>query len=136
MAIGDEALSVTTLNEFIEQSGDKKYVKAALQKAVRSIRKNGKSKVPLLLDEINIHANRIDKSKFEALISGLFEVADDIYRDEDGERMIADTRFRIHWLIRKLTLERCSLDERTVIFLVSLPRCSSRMGSPTSRHRQ
>jgi predicted KAP-like P-loop ATPase len=120
MTIGDDALPIASLNELIEQCADKSYVKATLLTAVGSIRKNGKSKVPLLLDELNVHANRIDKRKFGALISGLFEVADDIYRDEDDQREImADTHMRIHWLIRKLTLERCTINERTSIFLAA-----------------
>lgn len=121
MAIGDEALPIATLNEFVERCGDKTYVKITFQEALKSIRKNGKSKVPLLLDEVNTHAARIGKAKFEALISGLFEVADEIDRDADHERgfSIGNTHLRIHWLIRKLAFERCTLDERTAIFLTA-----------------
>jgi hypothetical protein len=42
--------------------------------------------VPLLLDELNVHASRIERQKFEPLISGLFAVADDINRESDKER--------------------------------------------------
>ena len=122
MGIGDETLSITEINEFIECARDGKYVKDAFLKALDSIRKNGKSKVPLLFDEINVHASRIDKTNFQPLISAIFEIADDINRDEDCERggfKFGNNHLRIHWLIRKLTFDRCDLDERSEIFLAA-----------------
>ena len=120
MGIGDETLSVAEINEFIEHADDGEYVKKAFRKALGSIRKNGKSKIPLLLDEVNVHASKIEKRKFQPLISAIFEIADDIYRDADCERggfSIGDNQLRIHWLIRKLTFDRCDLDERSALFL-------------------
>lgn len=122
MGVGDETLPVAEINAFIEYSGDVEYVKDAFRKALDSIRKTGKSKVPLLLDELNVHASKIDKAKFQALISAIFEIADDIYRDEDRERgglQFGDNHLRIHWLVRKLTFDRCDLDERSKIFLAA-----------------
>ena len=122
MGIGDETLSIAEVDEFIEHAGDVEYVKQAFRKALSSIRKNGKSKVPLLFDEINVHASRIEKAKFQPLISAIFEIADDIHRDEDREGggfSSGDNQLRIHWLIRKLTFDRCDLSERSMIFLTA-----------------
>ena len=122
MSIGDETLSIAEIDEFIERSGDKEYVKLAFRNAFSSIRKNGKSKVPLLLDEVNLHASRVDKVNIQPLISAIFEIADDVLRDEDRERggfSIGDNHLRIHWLIRKLTSERCDLGERSGIFMAA-----------------
>lgn len=122
MGIGDETISTAEVDEFIENTDDVEYVKKVLCKALASIRKNGKSKVPLLFDEINVHASRIEKSKFQPLISAIFEIADDIHRDEDRERggySFGDNHLRIHWLIRKLTFDRCDLKERSAIFLAA-----------------
>lgn len=120
MAIGDDTLSIDEIDEFVSRCGDKDYVKHVFLKAFGSIRKNGKSKVPLLFDEVNVHASRIDKAKFQPLISAIFEIADDIYRIEDrGSVSFCDCYLRIHWLIRKLTFERCDLDERNEIFSVA-----------------
>lgn len=119
MTIGDETLSMVEINEFIERCGDKAYVKAAFKDALKSIRKSGKSKVPLLFDEVNSHASRIAESKFDSLISAIFEIADEIDRSADRERGVftfGDNHLRIHWLIRKLTFERCSLEDRSRIF--------------------
>jgi len=122
MGIGGETLSIAEVDEFIEHAGDVEYVKGAFHKALGSVRKNGKSKVPLLFDEINVHASRIEKSKFQPLLSAIFEIADDVHRDEDRERggfSVGDNHLRIHWLIRKLTFDRCGLDERSTIFLAA-----------------
>lgn len=122
MSIGDETISVAEIDEFVGHAGDREYVMEGFHKALSSIRKNGKSKIPLLFDEINIHASRIEKAKFQPLISAIFEIADDINRDEDRERggfSIGDNHLRIHWLIRKLTFDRCNLDERSAIFLAA-----------------
>src|SRR5207245_1626624 len=65
---------------------------------------------------------KIEKAKFQPLISAIFEIADDLHRDGDRERggfSIGDNHLRIHWLIRKLTWERCDLDERSEIFLAA-----------------
>ncbi len=119
MGIGDETLSIAEIDELIEHAGDVEYVKQAFRKALSSIRKNGRSKVPLLLDELNAHATRIAKDKFKPIITAIFEISDDIYRDEDRERgfSFGDNHLRIHWLIRKLTFDRCDLEERSSIFL-------------------
>ena len=116
-----ETLSIDEIDEFVEHAGDVEYIKEAFRKALGSIRKNGKSKVPLLLDEINVHASRIEKAKLQPLISAIFEIADDIYRDEDRERggYSFGNSHLIHWLIRKLTFDRCDLDERSAIFLAA-----------------
>lgn len=122
MGIGDETLSIAEVDEFIEHAGDEEYVKQTFLKALSSIRKNGKSKIPLLFDELNVHASRIEKEKFRPLISAIFEIADDIYINEDRERgglSYGDNHLRIHWLIRKLTLDRCDLGERSAIFLAA-----------------
>ncbi len=120
MAIGDEALPADDVDELVERCGDGAYVSETLIQAKDIIRKNGKSKVPLILDELNVHAARIEREKLQPLISGIFGVADIIHREDDTERggpSLGDTHMRIHWLIRRLTYTRCSLSERSEIFL-------------------
>lgn len=119
MAIGDETISIKEIEELIAQSGDKEFVKSTFNKAIQVIRKNGKSNVPLLLDELNVYAQRIEKDNFQSLISAIFEIADDIYREEDTGRggFSSNNYLRIYWLIRKLTFDRCSLEERSEIFM-------------------
>ena len=86
MSISDETLAAAEIEQFIERCGDREYVgRETFLAALQSVRKNGKSKVPLLLDEINLNAHKVEKAKFEPLISTLFEIADDLFRKEDGE---------------------------------------------------
>lgn len=122
MTLGDETLSINEIEDIISHAGDKEYVKNSFNKALQIIRKNGKSNVPLLFDELNVHAQKIEKEKFQSLISAIFEIADDIFRVEDSERggfSIGDNYLRIHWFIRKLTFDRCSLNERNEIFKIA-----------------
>jgi predicted KAP-like P-loop ATPase len=118
LAIGDETLPANEVTELIAHSGDAAYVKNAFAQALNSVRRSGKSKVPLLFEELNAHAAKIDKADFQSLISAIFEIADDIDREADRERAfsIGDNHLRIHWLIRKLTFERCDLNQRSEIF--------------------
>jgi predicted KAP-like P-loop ATPase len=119
MSVGNETLSKMEIETFIDQSGDKEFVKQAFLEALKTVRKNGKSKVPLLLDELIIHASAIEKSKFLALISAIFEISDDINRKEDRERgfSFGDNQLRILWLMRRLTLDKCTLEERGQIII-------------------
>jgi predicted KAP-like P-loop ATPase len=98
LAIGDETLSIGEITDIIEHAGDSGHVKDIFKQALNSVRKSGKSKVPLLFDELNAHASEIDKARFQTLVSALFEIADDIDREEDRERAfsIGDNHLRIH----------------------------------------
>lgn len=120
LSLSDEALSMVKINEFLSNCNDIEYVKSKFVQAVSKIGKNGKSEVPLLLDELMAHSAKIDVVVFPNLISSIFEIADDIYRDNDKEKgflEICNTHLRIHWLIRELTFKRCSLEERSKIFM-------------------
>jgi predicted KAP-like P-loop ATPase len=121
MGIGDDTLPIGEIDELIKHSEDEAYVKRAFLEALGTTRKNGKSKVPLLLDELNAHASRVEKNSFRPLISAIFEIADDINRAEDGDRgySYGNNQIRIHRIIRKLTLDRCGLDERSSVFLAA-----------------
>ncbi len=120
MCIGDDILPSSKVNEFIENAGDQNYVKETFLNALKTIRKNGKSTVPLLLDEININSHKIEKSKHSNLISTIFSIADDIFRQDDRDNdglSLGDNHLRIHWLIRKLTFDQYELEEKSSIFL-------------------
>ena len=122
MSLGDDTLSMSEINDVIGHAGDEEYVRHIFRTALGSVRKNGKSKVPLLLDELNVHAARIEKEKFQPLITALFSIADELHRKGDSGRggfSMGDNHLRIHWLCHKLTWERCSLDERDTIFMAA-----------------
>ncbi len=121
MGLGDDTLSMSEINDVIEHAKDEEHVRNVFRTALGSIRKNGKSKVPLLLDALNTHAAQIQKEKFQHLIIALFSIADEINKNEDcdGGGFRIGNNSRIHWLCHKLTWERCSLDERDAIFMAA-----------------
>lgn len=122
MSLGDDTLSMSEINDVIGHAGDEEYVRRIFRTALGSIRKNGRSKVPLLLDELNTHAAKIQNEKFQPLITALFSIADEMDRKVDRERggfTFGNNQLRIHWLCHKLTWERCSLDERDAIFMAA-----------------
>ncbi len=53
------------------------------------------------------------------MLTAIFAVADEINvkGDKAGAFSLGDNHLRIHWLLRRLTFERCSLDERTAILV-------------------
>jgi len=120
MTIGDETISINEIEDFISHTDDKTYIKSFFKKSLKTVRKNGRSNIPLLLDEINVYAHKIVKENYKTLFSAIFEIADEIHRDEDCERgflAIGDNYLRIHWLIRKLTFGNCDLEERSEFFM-------------------
>jgi predicted KAP-like P-loop ATPase len=122
MSLGDDTLSKSEIDDVIENAGDGEYVRGIFRTALGSIRKNGKSNIPLLLGELNTHAARIEEEKFQPLITALFSIADELHRKGDGDRggfSIGNNHYRIHWLCHKLTWGRCSLDERDAIFMTA-----------------
>ena len=122
LSISDQVLSVHDLTEIIEKSGNVNFVKERFLDASTTIRKNGKSLVPLLFDELNVYASRIDLENVRPFLSAIFEIADDIDREEDQERgfhRYGDHHLRIHWLIRRLTFERCDLEYRSEILIAA-----------------
>jgi hypothetical protein len=72
MGIGSDNVSATEVNDLIQKSGNEQYVKDTFHKAHGSIRKNGKSKVPLLLDELNVRADAIEKENVVTFLSAMF----------------------------------------------------------------
>lgn len=120
MSIGDETISITEVDELIDRCDEANFVKDIFLKALATIRRSGKSKVPLLFDELIAHARRINHDKILPLVSVIFEIADNIDRDEDRERgawSVGDNHLRIHWLVRRLTFQRTTLEERSLMFL-------------------
>lgn len=122
MSLSNETISIKSIEEFIARCKDSKFVRETFLKAVSNIRANGKSEIPLLLDELNSHGTKISREKFEPLLTAIFGVADDIRREQDDERgafSFGDTYLRIHWLVRKLTFDRCKLQERSKILFAA-----------------
>ncbi|MCZ4273380.1 KAP family P-loop NTPase fold protein [Maritalea porphyrae] len=127
LSLSDEALSSQKVAEIINQADKRDFIQSNLREAAQIVRKGGASMVPVYLDELTTHGKRIEKSKVEELISALFEIHDEIDLENDAEKgmmAMANTSLRYHWLIRRLTRDRFSLDERTEVYLKATEKAS------------
>lgn len=120
-SLSDDTLSAHEISELIGRANDREFIKERLLRATARIRRDGKSMVPVVLDELTSHGREIEREKVEDFFSAVFEVADAISRKEDEERgfAIATTSLRIHWLIRRVTEERFTLEEKSALYLAA-----------------
>lgn len=116
-AIGDEVLTSTELDAFLARADDTDYVKSTLRHAVTVPRRSGGTKAAVWLDELNTHAERVDRAKVQSLLTALFEVADELHVEADTAKAfsIGNNELRLHWLLRALTKERMPLGERSAL---------------------
>lgn len=119
LSLSDDALPADDLKEVLDHADEPSFVESRFRMALDHRRKNGRSMVPVLLDELTSHAARMDKAKVEPFLCSLFAIADEIRREEDKEQGFpsADAHLRMHWLIRRLTENRYTIDERTSLYL-------------------
>lgn len=127
MSLSSETLSMDTINELIDRANERDFIQSTFREAAGERRRTGTSMVPVLLDELNTHAPRVEPEKVEALMSALFEIHDEIDLEIDQERglmAMGNTTLRYHWLIRRLTRDRFALDERTDVYMSSIENAS------------
>lgn len=120
LSLSDQVLSAQKIDELIEKADDRDFIKAALRGASKVERRTGQSMVPVYLDELTTHGKRIEKPKVEPLLSALFEIHDEIDQEKDAEKgmwAMGNTTLRYHWLIRRLTRDRFTIQERTEAYL-------------------
>lgn len=117
-SIGDDVLTSTELDAFLARVDDVEYVKTTLRNAVSMARRSGGTKAAVWLGELTTHSERVDRSKIEALLTALFEIADEINVEADTARgfSMGSNERRLRWLLQALTMERMPLDERSAIF--------------------
>lgn len=125
-SIGDEVLSRAELDELISKAADETFVKASMRAALGVIRRDGSTKAKLILDELNLHAARVDEKAVGPLLKALFEIADELDVDSDKERgfSFGDNELRLHWLLRSLTRDRFDLTVRSKLLVAACKAAS------------
>ncbi len=124
LSLSEEVLPTATIDELVLRCDDEAYVKDLFIDASQRRRKNGESYVPVYLDALMGKAKKIPLNKVKPLMHALFFIHDRIDLEVDrakGFHSIADTSLRFHWLIRRLTFDRFSLEERSSIFREIVP---------------
>ncbi len=127
LSLSNDSLSLKTIDEIIERIDDPDFIKETFRDAAISRRSNGTSLVPVLLDELKTHAAKVSKEKTQPFLSTIFEIHDeiDLNIDEDkGMYSVGNTSLRFHWLMRRLTRDRFTLDERTELYLPAIENAS------------
>lgn len=121
MSLSDDTLSSKEIRELLERADDKSFIQDRLLRAATQIRRDGKSMVPVVLSEMTSQGRLIGAEKVPAFVSAVFEIVDTIDRKEDEERgfALATTSLRIHWLIRRVTEGRFTLEEKSAIYLAA-----------------
>ncbi|GLR85289.1 KAP family P-loop NTPase fold protein [Bradyrhizobium iriomotense] len=120
-SIGDEALKKEEIDALIEQASDRSFIQSRLREAVGLLRRDGRTKASLILDELNLHAGSIAKEDVGSLLMAIFEVADELDTPRDAAEAfsIGDNFLRVHWLLRRLILDRFHLQERSAILVTA-----------------
>ncbi len=115
---GVNALRRDEITQLIAQAGDEDFVERAFRAALLVQRRNRRTKAALLLGELTLRASDIANDDVEPLLTCLFRIADtlDVPKDEEEAGMVTNL-MRLHWLLRRLVMDRFSLDRRTEIFL-------------------
>lgn len=123
LSLSSDALSTKQIKSLVEQSGNRDFIQITMLNAKDQKRKNDKSMVPVYLDELNTHAAKIPKDNVSILISSLFEIFDqiDLKTDDDrGYMALAKTELRYHWLIRRLTEGRFTIEEKNELYVEAI----------------
>jgi predicted KAP-like P-loop ATPase len=124
--LSDETLPMDEISELVRRAGDVDFVKQKFLGAAAKRRRNGTSFIPVYFDELTSHVGEIARKDIEPFLRALFEVHGEIDLPEDEEKgfgAFADTRLRVHWLIRRLT-EDLSIEDRSTIYLGAIRSAS------------
>lgn len=120
-AVHPDALPNHIREDLVARAADQDWIKATLRDALAVRRRNGGTQAALLLDELNLLAERIPLDQVAPLLSALFEIADELDRSEDEGHgfNIGSNPLRVHWLLNRLILNRFSLEERSKLLLAT-----------------
>jgi predicted KAP-like P-loop ATPase len=121
LSLDDNALPKKEIDQLIQAAGDKVTVQRVMRDALKVVRSQGATKAALLLDELNLHAADVEDDNVGPLLAALFEIADEIDVEADVARGfgMANNNLRLHWLLRRLTLERFTLARRSALFMTA-----------------
>jgi predicted KAP-like P-loop ATPase len=120
-SIGDDILRRSEIDELVAQAANQDFITRTLRDALTITRVSGGTKAALILDELNLHADDVADENVEPLLAALFRLGDELNVPSDAAKAfsLGDNPLRIHWLLRRLTLERFDLAKRSALFLAA-----------------
>lgn len=117
--LGADIFSQSEIDDIVENVSNPSDLETRLRDGLQTIRQNGMTKASLILDVLNQQAGRISLRDSETILTTVFAMADELDVEADAARgfSIGNNNLRIHWLLRRLLLERTSLEERSHILM-------------------
>lgn len=120
-SLPDHAIGREEIATLARRASEADYVQLVFREAVATKVNGGQTRASHLLEAMTLHAEEVADRDAEAFLAALFEVADELRVPQDEPKAfgVADNRFRLHWLMRKLTFGRMSLPERSRVILAA-----------------
>ncbi|WP_300528044.1 P-loop NTPase fold protein [Maricaulis sp.] len=114
-SLSDDAAPRSDIASLIAEPSNTSLIHDMFRQAVNTIRGNGTTRAAVLLDELNVNASRFSDEAVLPFLTNLFQIADEVDVPQDRERgfEITGNNLRFHWLLRALTIERFSIEERS-----------------------
>jgi len=103
------------MNELIAKVDDRDFVRNFFRERGRVTRGDGRSEIPLVMDELLGASDSISSDKVPALIASMFAIMDELDLERDDEHGISSfgtNYLRMHWLLNVLVLERFAQQDR------------------------
>jgi predicted KAP-like P-loop ATPase len=120
-SLGGEVLPKNEIDQLVTRASDQDFVTRSLRDALAVTRPSGATKAALILDELNLHADKVTDDHVGPLLVAIFKIADELNVASDAAKAfsIGDNHLRIRWLLRRLTLERFELAARSALFMAA-----------------
>jgi predicted KAP-like P-loop ATPase len=120
-SLGENVFPKEEIDQLISLASDQQFITKTLRGALSIRRSNGVTKAALILDELNLHADRVPDDDVQSLLSAVFKIADELCVSSDEARgfSIGDNNLRIHWLMRRLTIDRFDLAIRSEMLVAA-----------------
>ncbi|TNC45271.1 NTPase [Rubellimicrobium rubrum] len=125
-SLPDHTIGREEIAALARRAGEPDYVQRSFREAIATTVTGGQTRASHLLEAMTLYADDVADKDVEPFLTALFEVADELRVPQDEAKAfgIADNRFRLHWLLRKLTLERMLLAERSRVILKASERAA------------
>lgn len=124
MALNKDVLPRKVLDTLFAHIHDPNYIKRFFLEKVATQRADGRTEVPIVLDELTASSNRIPSDAIDTFLEALFEIADQLDVPQDEQAAFEGNDLRLHWLLNPLVRDRLSQKERSSLFRRVLDRCS------------
>ena len=120
-SIGEDVLPKEEIDQIISLASDKQFIAKTFKGALNVKRSSGATKAALILDELHLHADSISDRDVQPLLATIFGIADELNLPSDTARgfAIGDNRLRIHWLMRRLIMDRFDVEKRSEILMAA-----------------